>query len=200
MITDSDIRSACIQVLFSMVYHLKSAVLPYSSKILEASIRSLREESSDKVFQRFSLAHSLWFQFTSLAFLESLFISELRSSCYFVHQERMAGAKLLASLMASEEAVIESISVGLLESRALLHSLSVSDPSMDVRSMCQKLLACMTSPWIISSGLYDAWIRNIVWTSVAIECLQVNFLTCNLKIKIILFIFINCSLLSISYY
>nr|GMC79393.1 uncharacterized protein LOC109150918 isoform X1 [Ipomoea batatas] len=107
VITDSDIRSACIQVLFSMVYHLKSAVLPYSSDILEASIRSLREESD---------------------------------------KERMAGAKLLASLMGSEEAVIESISVGLLEARALLHSLSQSDPSLDVRSMSQKLLACMTSP------------------------------------------------------
>ncbi|XP_019154481.1 PREDICTED: uncharacterized protein LOC109150918 isoform X2 [Ipomoea nil] len=107
VITDSDIRSACIQVLFSMVYHLKSAVLPYSSDILEASIRSLREESD---------------------------------------KERMGGAKLLASLMGSEEAVIQSISVGLLEARALLHSLSQSDPSLDVRSMSQKLLACLTSP------------------------------------------------------
>ncbi|CAH9062850.1 unnamed protein product [Cuscuta europaea] len=107
VITDSDIRSACIQIIFSVVYHLKSAVLPYSSAILEASIRSLRGESD---------------------------------------KERMGGAKLLASLMASEEAVVQSISVGLLEARTLLDDLSESDPSADVRSMCQKLLACMSSP------------------------------------------------------
>ncbi|VFQ91190.1 unnamed protein product [Cuscuta campestris] len=107
IIADSGIRSACIQVMFSAVYHLKSAVLPYSSVILEATIRSLREESD---------------------------------------KERMAGAKLLASLMASEEAVVQSISVGLLEARDLLHVLALSDPSSDVQSMCQKLLACMSSP------------------------------------------------------
>ncbi|CAH9105580.1 unnamed protein product [Cuscuta epithymum] len=107
VITDSDIRSACIQIIFSVVYHLKSAVLPYSSAILEASIRSLRGESD---------------------------------------KERMGGIKLLASLMASEEAVVQSISVGLLEARTLLDDLSESDPSPDVQNMCQKLLACMTSP------------------------------------------------------
>lgn len=71
VITDSDIRSACIQVLFSMVYHLKSAVLPYSSDILEASIRSLREESDkvgiSKIHAMFSiLGHEFLTQVCSL--------------------------------------------------------------------------------------------------------------------------------------
>ncbi|KAJ6332011.1 hypothetical protein OIU76_010398 [Salix suchowensis] len=36
-----DIRAACIQVLFSAVYHLKSAVLPYSSDLLNLSLKFL---------------------------------------------------------------------------------------------------------------------------------------------------------------
>lgn len=105
-IADSEVRAACIQVFFSMVYHLKSLVLPYSSDLLKASIKSLREGSE---------------------------------------KERIAGAKLLASLMASEETVIQNISGGLLEARALLQDICSSDPSLDVRKMCQRLLLCLTS-------------------------------------------------------
>nr|XP_033517631.1 uncharacterized protein LOC104117975 isoform X1 [Nicotiana tomentosiformis] len=105
-IADSEVRSACIQVFFSMVYHLKSLVLPYSSDLLKASIKSLREGSE---------------------------------------KERIAGAKLLASLMASEEAVLQNISGGLLEARALLQDICSSEPSLDVRKMCQRLLVCLTS-------------------------------------------------------
>ncbi|KAL0453083.1 UNVERIFIED_CONTAM: hypothetical protein Slati_1286400 [Sesamum latifolium] len=61
------------------------------------------------------------------------------------HKEKMAGAKLLACLMASEEDVVESISGGLIEARSLLHHLSSTDPSPDVRQMCQQLLLCLTS-------------------------------------------------------
>lgn len=57
----------------------------------------------------------------------------------------MAGAKILASLMASDEEIVESISEGLLEARTLLRSLSVCDPSTDVRQICQQLLVCLTS-------------------------------------------------------
>ncbi|XP_027068028.1 uncharacterized protein [Coffea arabica] len=105
-ITESEIRAACNQVLFSAVYHLKSAVLPYSSDILKIALTSLTD---------------------------------------VVEKVRITGAKLLASLMASEEAVIHNISGGLLEARTLLQTISTSDPSMEVRQLCQKLLACLTS-------------------------------------------------------
>ncbi|KAK2995773.1 hypothetical protein RJ640_010749 [Escallonia rubra] len=103
----SEIRAACVQVLFSAVYHLKSDVLPYSSDLLEVSMKSLKHGSE---------------------------------------KERMAGAKLMASLMASEETVIGAISEGLMEARALLSNLSLTDPSPDLRQLCQKLLVCLTSP------------------------------------------------------
>lgn len=59
------------------------------------------------------------------------------------HQERMAGVKLLASLMACEDAVVKNISTGLLEARSVLLGISMADPSLEVRQMCQKLLACL---------------------------------------------------------
>lgn len=43
-----EIRAACVQVLFSAVYHLKSAVLPYSSDLLKLSLKFLKE-GSEKV-------------------------------------------------------------------------------------------------------------------------------------------------------
>lgn len=57
----------------------------------------------------------------------------------------MAGAKLMASLMAGEDAILESISGGLLEARSVLSGISLSDPSHDLRQVCKKLLACITS-------------------------------------------------------
>lgn len=105
-IANSEVRSACIQVFFSMVYHLKSLILPYSSNLLKLSIKSLREGSE---------------------------------------KERIAGAKLLASLMASEEAVLQKICGDLVEARTLLQDICSSDLPLDVRKMCQRLLACLTS-------------------------------------------------------
>jgi hypothetical protein len=52
VIMQSDIRAACIQVLFSAVYHLKAAVLPYSSDLLKLSLKALRKES-EKVTKSF---------------------------------------------------------------------------------------------------------------------------------------------------
>ncbi|KAL2466133.1 ARM repeat superfamily protein [Abeliophyllum distichum] len=103
---EPETRVACIQILFSVVYHLKSLVSPYSSDLLTVALKSLREGS---------------------------------------HEEKMAGAKLLASLMASDEEIVGSISGGLYEAKSLLRSLSLSDPSIDVRQICQQLLACLTS-------------------------------------------------------
>ncbi|XP_024965631.1 uncharacterized protein LOC112505833 isoform X4 [Cynara cardunculus var. scolymus] len=106
-VKEPEIRAACIQVLFSIVYHLKSVVLPYSSDLLKASLEFLKHGSE---------------------------------------MERMGGAKLLASLLASEEAVVQSISEGLLEARTLLSTISLTDSSSTVRQLCTQLLACMTSP------------------------------------------------------
>ncbi|KAF7142268.1 hypothetical protein RHSIM_Rhsim05G0135200 [Rhododendron simsii] len=108
MIMESEIRVACVQVFFSAVYHLKSAVLPYASDLLKVSLKSLTD-GSDK--------------------------------------EKVAGAKLMASLMASEAAILESIAGGLLDARTILSSiLSSLDTSREVRQVCNQLLACLTSP------------------------------------------------------
>lgn len=60
------------------------------------------------------------------------------------HQERMAGAKLMTALMASDDTVVQSVSAGLLEARSLLLGISSSDAPSDLRLVCQKLLLCMT--------------------------------------------------------
>ncbi|CAI9100017.1 OLC1v1036934C2 [Oldenlandia corymbosa var. corymbosa] len=103
---EPEIRAACNQVLFTVVFHLKSAVRNFAPGILKVALRCLRDD---------------------------------------LEQVRVTGAKLLASLMASEETVVERISGGLLEARTLLRSLSTSDSSADVQQLCQKLLSCMTS-------------------------------------------------------
>ncbi|KHN26335.1 hypothetical protein GLYMA_19G141900v4 [Glycine max] len=105
--TKSEIRAACTQVLFSAVYHLRSAVLPYASDLLRMALKALRKESD---------------------------------------KERMAGAKLIASLMASEDMILENISVGLLQARSVLSTISSSDPSPELQQLCCKLLACISSP------------------------------------------------------
>lgn len=60
----SEIRAACIQVLFSAVYHLKSAVLPYSSDLLKLSLKALGKES-EKVIK--SVLHKLNNYFSVIA-------------------------------------------------------------------------------------------------------------------------------------
>ncbi|XP_021893322.1 uncharacterized protein LOC110811211 isoform X2 [Carica papaya] len=101
-----EVRAACIQVLFSAVYHLKSAVNPYSSDLLKLCLKFLVEGSE---------------------------------------KERMAGAKLMASLMASEDAMLESIAGGLLEARFVLSTICSSDPSPQIQEVCKKLLECIAS-------------------------------------------------------
>ncbi|XP_010524083.1 PREDICTED: uncharacterized protein LOC104802271 isoform X1 [Tarenaya hassleriana] len=107
VICEGEVRAACIQVMFSATYHLKSVLLPYSADLLKLSLRFL-EQGSEK--------------------------------------EKLAGAKLMASLMASEDAVLESISGGLIEARHLLSKASLSDHCPQVREVCGKLLACITPP------------------------------------------------------
>ena len=57
----------------------------------------------------------------------------------------MGGAKLMASLMASEDVILENISVGLLEARSVLSVISESDASPELQQLCRKLLACLSS-------------------------------------------------------
>ncbi|GAB2295532.1 hypothetical protein Dimus_029696 [Dionaea muscipula] len=103
---DPDVRAAGIQILFSSVYHLKLAILPFASDLLGLSLQSLREGTDE---------------------------------------EKMAAAKLMASLMASDVAVIEKISESLLDARSVLSGLYMSDSSDELREICQKLLQCLTS-------------------------------------------------------
>jgi len=42
--TKSKIRAACTQVLFSAVYHLGFAVLPYASGLLRIALKALRKK------------------------------------------------------------------------------------------------------------------------------------------------------------
>ncbi|KAH1123046.1 hypothetical protein J1N35_006206 [Gossypium stocksii] len=104
--TQPEIRAAFIQVMFSAVYHLKLAVLPYSRDLLKLSLKFLGK------------------------------ISE---------QERMAAAKLMASLMASEDPILESISHGLVEARSVLSDIALNDPSFEIQQLCKKLATCITS-------------------------------------------------------
>lgn len=48
-IMDPEIRAACIQFLFSAVYHLKSIVIPYSSNLLKLSLKFIGK-GSEQVF------------------------------------------------------------------------------------------------------------------------------------------------------
>ncbi|XP_039010853.1 uncharacterized protein LOC120139789 [Hibiscus syriacus] len=106
VIKQPQVRAACIQVMFSAVYHLKSAVLPYSCDLLKLSLKFLGKGSE---------------------------------------QERMAAAKLMASLMGSEDSILESISHLLLEARSVLSDITLTDPSLDIQQLCKRLLTCITS-------------------------------------------------------
>ncbi|CDY52096.1 BnaC04g55450D [Brassica napus] len=88
-------RFACIQVLFSAMYHLKSTLLPFA-----------------------------FFFFFFFPFLSS-YLLKLASRFLEQGSEKLAGAKLMASLME-------------------ILSKALSDPSQNVREVCDELLACIT--------------------------------------------------------
>ncbi|KAK6124641.1 hypothetical protein DH2020_041613 [Rehmannia glutinosa] len=117
---EPEIRAACIQVLFAVAYHLKSSIFPYSNDLLSVALKSLKEGSQKNKIVGTNLSHDISIM-------------------------RKWRAKLLTCLMASEEEVVESISDRLLPARTLLQDLSPTDPSPDVRLMCQQLLVCLTS-------------------------------------------------------
>lgn len=105
---ESQMRAACLQVIFAAVYHLKSSILPYSNDLLNLSIGALRSKGQA--------------------------------------EERIAGAKLLASLMGSEEAIVSSLAPNLMEARIVLTNISIMDTSPELRNLCEKLLQCMLTP------------------------------------------------------
>lgn len=61
-------------------------------------------------------------------------------------QEKISCAKLMVSLMACEDAVVESLSSGLLEAKSALAAISSADCSPELQQLCRKLLSCITSP------------------------------------------------------
>eukprot|EP00262_Sarcandra_glabra_P017160 TRINITY_DN5795_c0_g4_i1.p1 TRINITY_DN5795_c0_g4~~TRINITY_DN5795_c0_g4_i1.p1 ORF type:complete len:163 (+),score=20.08 TRINITY_DN5795_c0_g4_i1:41-490(+) len=103
----AEVRAACLQILFSAVYHLKASILPYSCRLLRLSVKALRKGSE---------------------------------------KEKIASAKLMASLMASEDVIVNSISTGLLEAKSVLASITLTDSSLELRQLCEKLLVCITPP------------------------------------------------------
>lgn len=105
---ESQMRAACLQVIFAAVYHLKSSILPYANDLLNLSVGALRSKGQA--------------------------------------EERIAGAKLLASLMGSEEVIVSSIAPNLMEARIVLTNISLMDTSPELRNLCEKLLQCMLTP------------------------------------------------------
>lgn len=49
---EPEIRVACIQILFTAVYHLKSLVSPYSSDLLSIALKSLGEGSHKVLLEK----------------------------------------------------------------------------------------------------------------------------------------------------
>ncbi|XP_049934180.1 uncharacterized protein LOC116255757 isoform X3 [Nymphaea colorata] len=75
-----------------------------------------------------------------------LFVQQIFPTLLHFVEERIAGAKLLLSLMAGEDVVVDNISGSLWEAKSLLESISMMDASSEVRRLCEKLLSCITSP------------------------------------------------------
>ncbi|KAJ0043101.1 hypothetical protein Pint_17932 [Pistacia integerrima] len=136
-IMNPEIRAACIQFLFSAVYHLKSIVLPYSSDLLKLSLKFI-----GKGLEQISTSEAHTVGHDGVKSEKE----KLMSVVFSLHQERMAGAKLMTCLMAGDDEMLESISEVLLDARSELSSLSSTDPSLNhLRQLCEKLLACMNS-------------------------------------------------------
>ncbi|CAN6454145.1 unnamed protein product [Victoria cruziana] len=75
-----------------------------------------------------------------------LFVQQIFPALLNFVEERIAGAKLLLSLMASEDVIVDNISGSLWEAKSVLQSISMLDASPELRQLCEKLLSCITSP------------------------------------------------------
>lgn len=104
--------------------------------LLKLSIKALKR-GSEKVAESQRLPTLTW--------LARPFLTARASD--FFPQEKIAAAKLLASLLASEDAIVERISAGLVEAKSALAGVSTADSSSrELRQLCEPLLACLTSP------------------------------------------------------
>lgn len=63
----------------------------------------------------------------------------------YVTQERLAAARLLASLLTSADEVITEVSPFISEAVVVLEGIARMDSSMDMRTFCEKLVDCMTT-------------------------------------------------------
>ncbi|GMP97067.1 hypothetical protein CsSME_00045462 [Camellia sinensis var. sinensis] len=133
--------SACQKIPDSCKRPFAREILPRLIQSVEVMMESEYRAACLQVF--FSAVYHL--KFTILPYTSDLLKVSLKSLREGSEKEKMAGAKLVASLMASEEAIVNSIAGGLLEAITVLSSLSSSDPSPDVRQVSEKLLACLTS-------------------------------------------------------
>ena len=61
-----------------------------------------------------------------------------------VQQERTAGTKVLASLLASEDSVLKEIASYIEDARRAVATVANMDSSPQLRALCEQLLACMT--------------------------------------------------------
>nr|XP_029117568.1 uncharacterized protein LOC105034833 isoform X4 [Elaeis guineensis] len=61
------------------------------------------------------------------------------------NKEKLAAAKLMASLMASEDEIIAAISGGLLEAKSVLEKAATKASFSELQQLCKKLLACLSS-------------------------------------------------------
>ncbi|CAA7060609.1 unnamed protein product [Microthlaspi erraticum] len=125
----------------------ESAKKTFAQKSIPLLVRSLKVISAPEVRAAcIQVLFSAKYHFKStilLPYSSDLLKLALRFLEQGSDKEKLAGAKLMASLMASEEAILESISEGLLEARSVLSKASLSDPSPHVREVCAKLLACL---------------------------------------------------------
>ncbi|CAL5362804.1 unnamed protein product [Camellia sinensis] len=133
--------SACQKIPDSCKRPFAREILPRLIQSVEVMMESEYRAAGLQVF--FSAVYHL--KSTILPYTFDLLKVSLKSLREGLEKEKMAGAKLMASLMASEEAIVNSIAGGLLEAITVLSSLSSSDSSPDVRQVSEKLLACLTS-------------------------------------------------------
>ncbi|KAH7854234.1 hypothetical protein Vadar_011560 [Vaccinium darrowii] len=90
--------------------------------------------SGKKTFARKVLPHLIQSMGSAvLPYASELLKVSLKSLTDGSDKEKVAGAKLMASLMASEEALLESIAGGLLDARTILSSISSPDTSPEVQ-------------------------------------------------------------------
>lgn len=59
-------------------------------------------------------------------------------------QERTAGTRLLASLLASEDSVLEKIAPYIEDAQRAVATVANMDSSPQLRALCEQLLGCMT--------------------------------------------------------